>query len=48
MATDVETEKLKRCYENAHEEPVYRLLNLDSNKIVTGMLSTPLYYQPLY
>ncbi|CAH1644965.1 unnamed protein product [Spodoptera littoralis] len=36
MATDVQTEKLKRCYENAHDEPIYRLVNLDNNKIVTG------------
>lgn len=36
MATDVETGKLKKCYENAHDEPVYRLLCLDQNKIVTG------------
>ncbi|KAJ0181806.1 hypothetical protein K1T71_002528 [Dendrolimus kikuchii] len=36
MATDVETGKLKICYENAHEEPVYRLFCLDNNKIVTG------------
>lgn len=36
MATDVETGKLKVFYENAHEEPVYRLYCLDNNKIVTG------------
>lgn len=36
MAVDVETGKLKKCYENAHDEPVYRLLNLGNNKIVTG------------
>lgn len=36
MATDVETGKLKRCYENAHQDPVYRLLCLENNKIVTG------------
>ncbi|KAI8427791.1 hypothetical protein MSG28_002197 [Choristoneura fumiferana] len=36
MATDVETGKLKNCIENAHEEPVYKLLCLDTNKIVTG------------
>lgn len=36
MATDVETGKLKKCYEDAHDEPVYRLLCLDENKIVTG------------
>ncbi|KAJ8729474.1 hypothetical protein PYW08_001055 [Mythimna loreyi] len=36
MATDVESGKLKKCYENAHDEPVYRLLNLDQDKIVTG------------
>lgn len=36
MATDVETAKLKRCYEDAHEEPVYRLITLDENKIATG------------
>ncbi|XP_021189243.3 WD repeat-containing protein 55 homolog [Helicoverpa armigera] len=36
MVTDVESGKLKRCYENAHDEPVYRLLNLDRDKIVTG------------
>ncbi|CAK1549860.1 unnamed protein product [Leptosia nina] len=36
MATDVETGKLRQCYENAHEEPVYKLLPLDNNKIVTG------------
>lgn len=40
MATDVESGKLKRCYENAHEEPVYRLVNLDNNKIVTGIALT--------
>ncbi|XP_052756896.1 WD repeat-containing protein 55 homolog [Galleria mellonella] len=36
MATDVETGKLKQCYENAHEEPVYSLKCLDNGKIVTG------------
>lgn len=36
IVTDVETGKLKKCYEDAHEEPVYRLLCLDQNKIVTG------------
>lgn len=36
MATDVETGKLKHCIESAHEEPVYRLLYLNDNKIVTG------------
>ncbi|KOB76648.1 WD-repeat protein [Operophtera brumata] len=36
MATDVETGKLKQCFESAHEEPVYRLLCLNNNKIVTG------------
>ncbi|XP_041978961.1 WD repeat-containing protein 55 homolog [Aricia agestis] len=36
MATDFETGKLKQCYENAHEVPVYRLISLDDNKIVTG------------
>ncbi|XP_026487768.1 WD repeat-containing protein 55 homolog isoform X1 [Vanessa tameamea] len=36
MATDVETGKLKQCFENAHEEPIYKLISLDSNKIVTG------------
>lgn len=38
MATDVESGKLKKCYESAHDEPVYRLLNLDRDKIVTGKL----------
>lgn len=37
MTTDVETGKLKNCIENAHEEPVYKLLCLDTNKIVTGI-----------
>ncbi|CAG4944885.1 unnamed protein product [Colias eurytheme] len=36
IATDVETGKLKQCFENAHDEPVYKLLSLDNNKIVTG------------
>lgn len=36
MATDMETGKLKSCYEDAHEEPVYRLISLDMHKIVTG------------
>lgn len=36
MATDIETGKLKYCIESAHEEPVYRLLCLNNNKIVTG------------
>ncbi|XP_053602445.1 WD repeat-containing protein 55 homolog [Plodia interpunctella] len=36
MATDVETGKLKQCYENAHDDPVYKLLCLDSSKFVTG------------
>lgn len=36
IATDVETRKLKQCIENAHEEPIYKLLSLDENKIVTG------------
>lgn len=36
LATDVETGKLKMCYEKAHDEPVYRLYCLDNNKIVTG------------
>ncbi|KAG6454023.1 hypothetical protein O3G_MSEX008482 [Manduca sexta] len=36
MATDVETGKLKKCYEDAHDEPVYCLRTLDNNKIVTG------------
>lgn len=36
MATDVETGKLKQCFENAHDDPVYKLLPLDSNKIVSG------------
>ncbi|CAH0726686.1 unnamed protein product, partial [Brenthis ino] len=36
IATDIETGKLKRCMENAHDEPIYRLLSLDQNKIVTG------------
>ncbi|CAK1603201.1 unnamed protein product [Parnassius mnemosyne] len=36
IATDVETGKLKQCYENAHEEPVYSLHCLGSNKFVTG------------
>lgn len=38
IATDVETGKLKCCYENAHEEPVYKLLCLGNNKFVTGKL----------
>lgn len=36
IATDVETGKLKQCFENAHEDPIYKLLALDSNKVVTG------------
>ncbi|XP_049865977.1 WD repeat-containing protein 55 homolog isoform X2 [Pectinophora gossypiella] len=36
MAVDVETGKLKKCIEDAHEEPVYSLKCLDDNKIVTG------------
>ncbi|RVE47761.1 hypothetical protein evm_007516 [Chilo suppressalis] len=36
MVTDVETGKLKKCYDNAHQEPVYSLLSLDNDKIVTG------------
>ncbi|GBP40343.1 WD repeat-containing protein 55 homolog [Eumeta japonica] len=38
MVTDFETGKLKKCYENAHDEPVYCLHCLDDNKIVTGKL----------
>ncbi|CAH2226119.1 jg23420 [Pararge aegeria aegeria] len=37
MATDVESGKLKQCFENAHDEPVYKLFPLDCNKIVSGM-----------
>ncbi|KAL4706033.1 hypothetical protein ACJJTC_014255 [Scirpophaga incertulas] len=36
MATDVTTGKLKHCYENAHNEPVYTMLTLDNGKLVTG------------
>lgn len=36
MVTDVETGKLRQCYENAHDDPVYCLRPLDDNKIVTG------------
>lgn len=36
MVADVESGKLKRCYENAHDEPVYSLKCLDSTKFVTG------------
>lgn len=36
LATDVETGKLVKCYEGAHDEPVYSLKCLDDNKIVTG------------
>ncbi|XP_063617738.1 WD repeat-containing protein 55 homolog [Cydia splendana] len=36
MVTDVETGKLKKNYENVHDEPVYSMLCLDKNKIVTG------------
>ncbi|CAG9784463.1 unnamed protein product [Diatraea saccharalis] len=36
MATDVETGKLRKCYENAHDDPVYSLLCLNNEKIVTG------------
>ncbi|XP_050675855.1 WD repeat-containing protein 55 homolog isoform X2 [Leptidea sinapis] len=36
LGTDVETGKLKFCYENAHDEPVYKLSSLDCNKFVTG------------
>ncbi|XP_013200488.1 WD repeat-containing protein 55 homolog [Amyelois transitella] len=36
MITDVGTGKLKQCYENAHDEPVYKLLCLDNSKFVTG------------
>ncbi|XP_072936508.1 WD repeat-containing protein 55 homolog [Epargyreus clarus] len=36
VATDVQTGKLKQCYNDAHEEPVYTLVSLDDNKIVTG------------
>lgn len=38
MATDVETGKLKQCYDNAHDEPVYKLICLNNDKIVTGKL----------
>lgn len=37
MATDVETGKLVRYYEKAHDEPIYSLKDLDDNKIVTGV-----------
>lgn len=36
MVADVESGKLKRCYEAAHDEPVYSLKYLDNNKFVTG------------
>ncbi|XP_045762829.1 WD repeat-containing protein 55 homolog isoform X2 [Maniola jurtina] len=36
MGTDVETGKLKQCFENAHEDPVYKLFPLDCNKIISG------------
>ncbi|XP_068621172.1 WD repeat-containing protein 55 homolog [Battus philenor] len=36
ICTDVETGKFTRCYENAHEEPIYSLLSLGHNKFVTG------------
>lgn len=28
--------KLQKCYEDAHDEPIYCLKCLDENKIVTG------------
>ncbi|XP_063838863.1 WD repeat-containing protein 55 homolog isoform X2 [Ostrinia nubilalis] len=36
VATDVETGKMKRCYENAHDDPVYSMISLGGEKIVTG------------
>ncbi|KAL0894735.1 hypothetical protein ABMA27_013269 [Loxostege sticticalis] len=36
MATDVETGKLKKCYESAHDDPVYSMTCLGGEKIVTG------------
>ncbi|XP_045520685.1 WD repeat-containing protein 55 homolog [Pieris brassicae] len=36
MATDVETGKLKQCYEKAHDDSVYKLFSLDINRFVTG------------
>ncbi|XP_069357625.1 WD repeat-containing protein 55 homolog isoform X1 [Maniola hyperantus] len=36
MGTDVETGQLKTCFENAHEDPVYKLFPLDCNKIISG------------
>lgn len=38
IATDVETGKFKNCYEGAHDEPVYSMLCLDNNKIITGIV----------
>lgn len=36
MLTDVETEKLKRLYENAHEHPVYTMTVIGENMFATG------------
>ncbi|CAH2066617.1 unnamed protein product, partial [Iphiclides podalirius] len=36
IVTDIETGKLKQCYENAHEEAIYSLLCLGNDKFVTG------------
>lgn len=37
MLTDMESGKLKRCYDNAHEEPIYRLIILNENNFATGI-----------
>lgn len=36
MVTDVETGKLKRFWDNAHEEPVYTMSVIDENLFATG------------
>ena len=36
MLTDVETEKLIRLYENAHEEPIYTMTVIGENLFATG------------
>ncbi|XP_078049196.1 WD repeat-containing protein 55 homolog [Augochlora pura] len=36
MLTDVETEKLKRLYENAHDEPVYTMTVIGEHMFATG------------
>lgn len=37
MLTDMESGKLKGCYENAHEEPIYCLTIINENNFVTGI-----------